>query len=623
MANRPTGRIIVAKIARFRRPVRWIPFSVLATGLSFAIGISTMTPAGALVAPRAATVPTAPNDLLASGGNGSATLTWTAPTSDGGAAITSYVATALPGSKTCTTTTLSCTISGLTNGTIYNFTVVAKNSVGSSPGSNPMLGSGVNAAFLTTILSTGLNFPQCAVVDSTGNLVVADFYNSRILSFSGTGAPTEIATPYGPGCVAVDNSGNLFVDDYSGNLKRFGAKGGETTLMTGVVPGSSGLTIDALGAIYVAGVGPTHSNVVKLTPSGSTYTQSTIGSGFNDPNGLALDAQGNLYVGDGGVVDPTGTAAADSFIYKVTPGGVQTKIYDLGLGGGAGQLAFDPSNNLWIADPGNNRLVEISPTGVVSTSDVGGLFGAIYGVAFDGAGNMFLVDSFQSNGDQANRGAIYQATMTTPRSTVPGAPLSVGAVKGNTSATLTWTAPSSGGSPITSYVVTPYLGATAQATQSFGPSATGGTVTGLTNGQTYTFTVAAVNANGQSPDSAATAPVIPSTTPQPPTSVSAVKANASAVLSWVAPDNGGASITGYVVTPYLGATAQATQSFGPNTSGGTVTGLTNGQTYTFTVAAQNLNGVGTASSPSAAVTPSAVPGAPLSVGAVKGNTSAT
>ena len=236
---------------------------------------------------------------------------------------------------------------------------------------------------------------------------------------------------------------------------------------------------------------------------------------------------------------------------------------------------------------------------------------------------MFLVDSFQSNGDAANRGAVYQAVVATPKSTVPGTPLSVAAVKGNTSAVLTWTTPSSGGSPITGYVVTPYLGATPQATQSFGPTATGGTVTGLTNGQTYTFTVAAQNANGQSPDSSVTAPVTPSTTPQAPTSVAAVKANASAVLSWSAPDNGGASITGYVVTPYLGATPQATQSFGPNATGGTVTGLTNGQTYTFTVAAQNLNGVGVPSSASNAVTPSGVAKAPTDITATPGASSAT
>ena len=208
-------------------------------------------------------------------------------------------------------------------------------------------------------------------------------------------------------------------------------------------------------------------------------------------------------------------------------------------------------------------------------------------------------------------------------SAVPGTPQSVAAVKANASATLTWVTPSSGGSPITGYVVTPYVGATPQTPQSFGANATGGTVTGLTNGQTYTFTVAAQNANGQSPDSAATAPVTPSTTPQAPTLVTAAKANASAVLSWQAPDNGGASITGYVVTPYVGATPQATQSFGPNATNGTVTGLTNGQTYTFTVAAQNLNGIGIASSASNAVTPSGVAKAPTGITATPGASSVT
>ena len=63
---------------------------------------------------------------------------------------------------------------------------------------------------------------------------------------------------------------------------------------------------------------------------------------------------------------------------------------------------------------------------------------------------------------------------------------------------MSWTAPADGGSPITSYTVTPFIGATAQtATTVTGtPPATSTTVTGLTNGTAYTFTVTATNAIG-------------------------------------------------------------------------------------------------------------------------------
>ena len=100
--------------------------------------------------------------------------------------------------------------------------------------------------------------------------------------------------------------------------------------------------------------------------------------------------------------------------------------------------------------------------------------------------------------------------------TAPGAPSGVAATAGNGSASVTWTAPSDGGSPITSYTVTPYQGGVAQqaTTVTGNPPATSATVTGLTNGTSYTFTVSATNAVGTGPASAPSNPVTPSPTPQ-------------------------------------------------------------------------------------------------------------
>jgi hypothetical protein len=95
--------------------------------------------------------------------------------------------------------------------------------------------------------------------------------------------------------------------------------------------------------------------------------------------------------------------------------------------------------------------------------------------------------------------------------TVPGAPTNVTATAGNHSATITWTAPSDGGSAITSYTITPYIGSTAQTPTVItgSPPATTVTVTGLKNGATYTFTITATNAIGTGPPSAQTDPVTP------------------------------------------------------------------------------------------------------------------
>ena len=103
--------------------------------------------------------------------------------------------------------------------------------------------------------------------------------------------------------------------------------------------------------------------------------------------------------------------------------------------------------------------------------------------------------------------------------TVPTAPRSVTALPGNTQANVSWTAPlSNGDSPITGYVVTPYLAGTAQATRVFNSTATTQVIGGLTNTKSYTFKVAAKNAVGTSPQSVAS-PAILVALPTAPTNI--------------------------------------------------------------------------------------------------------
>ena len=222
----------------------------------------------------------------------------------------------------------------------------------------------------------------------------------------------------------------------------------------------------------------------------------------------------------------------------------------------------------------------------------------------NGTAYTFTVTATNAIGTSVVSSASNSVTPVAPL-TVPGAPTTVAASAGNAQATITFTAPvSNGGSAITGYTVTSIPGGlTGNGTSS--PI----TLTGLTNGTAYTFTVTATNAIGTSVVSSASnsvTPVAPLTVPGAPTTVAASAGNAQATITFTAPvSNGGSAITGYTVASIPGGlTGNGTSS--PIT----VTGLTNGTAYTFTVTATNAIGTGVASSASNSVTPSTVPDAP-------------
>ncbi len=83
------------------------------------------------------TVPGAPTNVIATAGNGSALIAWTAPSNDGGAPITDFTVTSSPSGLTCKSTETACTVTGLTNGTTYTFTVTATNVIGTGAPSAP------------------------------------------------------------------------------------------------------------------------------------------------------------------------------------------------------------------------------------------------------------------------------------------------------------------------------------------------------------------------------------------------------------------------------------------------------------------------------------------------------
>lgn len=141
----------------------------------------------------------------------------------------------------------------------------------------------------------------------------------------------------------------------------------------------------------------------------------------------------------------------------------------------------------------------------------------------------YMVFLVNSSGVPSVASFIHVAAQTTS----PAAPTAVTAMAaGDATANISWTAPSNGGSPITSYTVTPYIGLVAQApTTVSGPNPPNRTtITGLTDGTAYTFTVTAINSIGTGPASAASNAVTPSAF-APPAFVQQVSAHTANVSS--------------------------------------------------------------------------------------------
>jgi hypothetical protein len=193
--------------------------------------------------------------------------------------------------------------------------------------------------------------------------------------------------------------------------------------------------------------------------------------------------------------------------------------------------------------------------------------------------------------------------------TVPGAPTGVTASSYRSRySVVSWTAPASnGGNAITRYTVTSSPGGFACETET-----TSCTVTGLTNGVLYTFTVTATNGVGTGAPSVASAAVLPADRPDSPYGlIASARNDGSAVVLWIAGSNGGDPDVTYTVTSSPGGFTCITSSTSCR-----VNGLTNGVGYRFTVTAvnhagSNYEGMGPAISnlvrPQSSIT---LPGAP-------------
>ena len=211
-------------------------------------------------------------------------------------------------------------------------------------------------------------------------------------SADGTGAG---ALFYQPAATAVDGAGNVYVADSGNHTIRKISPAGVVSTLAGT-PGTSGsangtgssalffqpqgMAVDAAGNLYVADTG--NNTIRKITPAGvvSTFAGSPGNAGssdgtgasalFSQPQGLALDTTTNLYVADYG----------NNTIRKITPAGVVTTLAGFagtngnsnGLGTNAlfyqpQGVAVDTAFNVYVADTANGTVRKITSVGVVTT----------------------------------------------------------------------------------------------------------------------------------------------------------------------------------------------------------------------------------------------------------------
>jgi hypothetical protein len=311
--------------------------------------------------------------------------------------------------------------------------------------------------------SAELNGPTGVALDGAGDLYIADQSNCRvrevsggtittvagngICGYAGDGGPATSAELDGPTGVALDGAGDLYIAD-QGNCVAREVSGGTITTVAGngicgyfgdggpatsaELNGPTGVALDGAGHLYIADQANCRVREVSVGTITTVAGNGTCGYGgdggpatsaeLNSPTGVALDGAGNLYIAD----------RSNCRVREVSGGTITTVVGNgtCGYGGDSGPatsaklnnptgVALDGAGNLYIADYGNCRVREVSG-GTIATVAGNGSCGYAgdggpatsaklnhtYGVAVDGAGNLYISDPLNCRVREVSGGTI-------------------------------------------------------------------------------------------------------------------------------------------------------------------------------------------------------------------------